>query len=80
MIHIEVPNASMQMDIHGAQYGILSYVRKKLSNHDISIQVDVNEEVAKKYVFSAVDKYEKLLEMNPAIGLLRQEFGLDIKD
>jgi DNA polymerase-3 subunit gamma/tau len=80
MIHIEVPNASMQMDIHGAQYGILSYVRKKLSNYDINIQVDVNEEVAKKYVFSAADRYEKLLEMNPAIGLLRQEFGLDIKD
>jgi len=80
MIHIEVPNASMQMDIHGAQYGILSYVRKKLSNHDISIQVDVNEEAVKKYVFSSVDKYEKLLEMNPAIGLLRQEFNLDIKD
>jgi len=80
IIHIEVPNASMQMDIHGAQYGILSYVRKKLSNYDINIQVDVNEEISKKYVFSAVDKYEKLLEMNPAIGLLRQEFGLDIKD
>jgi len=80
MIHIEVPNASMQMDIHGAQYGILSYVRKKLSNHDISIQVDVNEEAVKKYVFSSVDKYEKLLKMNPAIGLLRQEFNLDIKD
>ena len=80
MIHIEVPNASMQMDIHGAQYGILSYVRKKLSNYDISIQVDVNEEVSKKYIFSAADKYEKLLEINPVIGLLRQEFGLDIKD
>ncbi|NQY29721.1 MAG: DNA polymerase III subunit gamma/tau [Flavobacteriaceae bacterium] len=80
MIHIEVPNATMQMDIHGAQYGILSYVRKKLSNYDINIQVDINEEAVKKYVFSAVDKYEKLLEMNPAIGLLRQEFGLDIKD
>jgi len=80
MIHIEVPNASMQMDIQGAQYGILSYIRKKLSNFDINIQVDVNEEVSKKYVFSAADKYEKLLEMNPAIGLLRQEFGLDIKD
>ena len=79
-IHIEVPNATMQMDIHGAQYGILSYVRKKLSNHDICIQVDVNEEAVKKYVFSAADKFEKLLEMNPAIGLLRQEFGLDIKD
>ena len=80
IIHIEVPNASMQMDIQGAQYGILSYIRKKLSNFDINIQVDVNEEVSKKYVFSATDKYEKLLEINPAIGLLRQEFGLDIKD
>jgi DNA polymerase-3 subunit gamma/tau len=80
IIHIEVPNASMQMDIHGAQYGILSYVRKKLSNYDINIQVDVNEEVSKKYVFSATDKYDKLLEINPAVGLLRQEFGLDIKD
>jgi len=79
-IHIEVPNATMQMDIHGAQYGILSFVRKKLSNYDINIQVDVNEEAVKKYVFSAADKFEKLLEMNPAIGLLRQEFNLDIKD
>ena len=80
VIHIEVPNGSMEMDIHGAQYGILSYVRKKLSNHDISIQVDVNEAAVKKYVFSAADKFEKLLDINPAIGLLRQEFGLDIKD
>jgi len=79
-IHIEVPNATMQMDIHGAQYGILSFVRKKLSNYDINIQVDVNEEAVKKYVFSAADKFEKLLEMNPAIGLLRQAFNLDIKD
>jgi DNA polymerase-3 subunit gamma/tau len=70
----------MEMDIHGAQYGILSYVRKKLSNYNINIKVDVNEEISKKFVFSAIDKYEKLLEMNPAIGLLRQEFGLDIKD
>jgi DNA polymerase-3 subunit gamma/tau len=80
VIHLEVPNASMEMDIHGAQYGILSYVRKKLSNYNINIKVDVNEEISKKFVFSAIDKYEKLLEMNPAIGLLRQEFGLDIKD
>ena len=79
-IHIEVPNATMQMDIHGAQFGILSFVRKKLSNFDICIEVDVNEEAVKKYVFSAADKFDKLLEMNPAIGLLRQEFGLDIKD
>jgi DNA polymerase III subunit gamma/tau len=80
VIHLEVPNASMEMDIHGAQYGILSYMRKKLSNYNINIKVDVNEEISKKFVFSAIDKYEKLLEMNPAIGLLRQEFGLDIKD
>jgi len=80
IIHLEVPNASMEMDIHGAQYGILSYVRKKLNNYDINIQVNVNEEAVKKYVFSAADKFEKLLEINPAIGLLRQEFGLDIKD
>ncbi len=80
VIHIEVPNASMQMDIHGAQYGILSYIRKKLNNYDITIQVDVNEEVSKKYVFSATDKFQKLLELNPAVDLLRTEFGLDIKD
>ncbi len=80
VINIEVPNASMQMDIHGAQYGILSYIRKKLNNYDISIQVIVNEEVSKKYVFSATDKFDKLLELNPVIGLLRTEFGLDIKD
>ena len=80
IIHIELPNETMKIDLERAQHALLANLRKRLSNYDISIQSTVNEEIQKKYIFSAQDTYEKFKELNPAIELLRQEFNLDIKN
>ncbi len=80
VIHIELPNETMKIDVERAQHALLANLRKRLSNYDITIQTTVNEEIQKKYIFSATDTYEKFKEINPVIDLLRREFNLDIKN
>ncbi|MGB0973430.1 MAG: DNA polymerase III subunit gamma/tau [Flavobacteriaceae bacterium] len=80
VIHIELPNETMKIDLERAQHALLANLRKRLSNYDIRIECTVNEEIQKKYIFSAEDTYEKFKELNSAIEFLRQEFNLDIKN
>ena len=56
----------------------MAFLKKKLLNYDLKLDITVNEEVAKKYAFTPIEKYEKLKEKNPNIEVLRQMFGLDI--
>lgn len=74
---IELPNSTMKKEIEREQGGLMQYLRENLNNHAITLQITVNEEVAKKFAFTPEEKYEKLKEKNPAIELLRKEFDLD---
>jgi DNA polymerase-3 subunit gamma/tau len=77
-IHLAYPNETLKIELERSQYPLMEFVKKTLRNFDLKIVVTVNEEIAKKYAFTAEDKYEKLKEKNPNIELLRQTFGLDI--
>ena len=54
------------------------YIRKTLSNFDISLSITVNEELEKQYAYTTLEKFEKLKEKNPSIDILRKTFDLDI--
>jgi len=75
---IEMPNATMKTEIEREQYELIEYLKQKLNNYDIKLDIRVNETTAKKYAFTPEEKYEKLREKNPAIDLLRREFDLDL--
>ena len=77
-IRLTLPNKSMKIQLERAQGPLLALIRKKLSNYDIHIDIDVNESVEKKYVYTDIDILNKLIEENPALSLLQQEFGLDL--
>ncbi len=77
-IHLSYPNETLKIELEGAQYPLMEFIKKTLKNFDLKLVITVNEEIAKKYAFTAEDKYEKLKEKNPNIELLRQTFGLDI--
>lgn len=77
-IHLSFPNQTLKLELEKSQHPLMSYLRKKLKNYDISLKIDVNEEAATKYAFTPREKYEKLKEKNPNIELLRKTFGLDI--
>ncbi len=77
-IKLAFPNDTLKVELERAQYPLMDYLRKRLLNYDLNLDISVNEEISKKYVFTALDKYEKLKEKNPNIELLRKTFGLDV--
>jgi hypothetical protein len=54
----------------------LGHLKGHLYNHDITIEVIVNESFEIKN-FNDQDRYNRLHEINPSIELLRTTFGLD---
>ncbi|WP_350291450.1 DNA polymerase III subunit gamma/tau [uncultured Croceitalea sp.] len=78
IIWIELPNSTMKKEVEREQSLMLNYLKEKLNNYEISLQITVNEETSKKFAFTPEEKYEKLKEKNPVIDLLRKEFDLDL--
>lgn len=77
IIH-ELPNESSKIDFDKEKTELLGYLRGKLHNHDIKINVKVNETLVSKRAYTSQDKYNRLLEINPNLELLKKMFGLDI--
>jgi DNA polymerase-3 subunit gamma/tau len=71
-------NNTNKIELEKSQHPLLSYLRRTLENYDLRLEISVNEEIAKKYVFTPQEKYQKLKEKNPAIELLKKTFGLDV--
>ncbi|NNE32164.1 MAG: DNA polymerase III subunit gamma/tau [Winogradskyella sp.] len=77
-IHLTYSNNTNKIELERAQFPLMAYLKKRLLNYDLKLDITVNEEVAKKYAFTPQEKYEKLKDKNPNIELLRKTFGLDI--
>ena len=74
----ELPNEGSKIEFESERHELLGYLRGKLHNHDIMIDVVVNEKVENKFAFTPQDKYNRLNEINPNLELLKKTFDLDI--
>jgi len=77
-IKITFPNDTLRVELEKAQHPLMEFLRKSLRNYDLKLDISVNEEVSKKYVYTTLEKFEKLKEKNSNIELLRKTFGLDV--
>lgn len=77
-IRIELPNEGSKIDFESELNGLLGYLKGHLHNHDITINVVVNESISLKRNLNDQDRYNRLHEINPNIELLRTTFGLDL--
>jgi len=77
IIHV-LPNESSKIDFEKEKPKLLGYLRGKLHNHDITIQVKVNETLVLKKAYTNQDKYNRLVEINPNLELLKKMFELDV--
>lgn len=78
LIKIELPNEGSKLDFENQQSGLLGHLRGHLHNHDIDIEVIVNEAIKNTRSLNDQDRYNRLAEINPNIELLRKTFGLNI--
>ena len=73
-----MPNEGSKIDFDREKYDLLTYLRSHLHNHEISIDVIVNEEIRSKIAFTAQDKYNRLNEINPNLEKLKKMFDLEL--
>jgi len=77
-IHLTFPNSTNKVEVERQSFDLLQFLRSTLKNYDISLAIEVNEEMQKKFAYTPEEKYDKLKEKNPNIELLRKIFDLDI--
>ena len=73
----ELPNEGSKIDFEKEKPELLGYLRGHLHNHDLAINVMVNEKVKVKTAFTSQDKYNRLNEINPNLELFKKMFDLD---
>lgn len=80
IIELELPNQGSKLSFDESKYDLVNYLRKRLNNYGIEINIIVNEEIKLvKRVFDSKDKYNHLAEVNPELELLREMFDLELK-
>jgi len=78
VIQLEYPNATMKVEVERAQGPLLEFLKRKLNNYDITLDIIVNEEVQRKYAYTPQEKYDKLKEHNPDLEILKRAFDLEL--
>ncbi|WP_299679635.1 DNA polymerase III subunit gamma/tau [uncultured Dokdonia sp.] len=78
VIQLEYPNATMKVEVERAQGPLLEFLKRKLNNYDITLDIVVNEEVQRKYAYTPQEKYDKLKEQNPDLEILKRAFDLEL--
>lgn len=73
---IKVHNKGQQEILFNAAADILAFLRQRLKNTHIRMRVGISETNEKKPVYTTGEKYRHLMEMNPLLGKLKDEFNL----
>ena len=77
-IELALPNKLMADQLERGKPKLLKHLRETLNNYGISLEIVVNEVVTKKFAYTPQEKYEKLLEINPTLKMLKDAFKLDL--
>jgi len=75
---VSVHNPGQQEELINNSIDILSFLRTHLKNTHIQMRVRISESNEKKLAYTATEKYQHLLDTNPALSRLRDEFNLII--
>lgn len=72
------PNDTMKKELERTQQELLSYLAKKLSNHQLKLSIDVNETAKRRYAYTTKEKFDFLNEKHPILNDLNQFFDFDL--
>jgi len=78
VIKLELPNSTNKVELEYNQHELLKFIRKELNNYSISLDIEVNEKLEKKFTYTTKEKYDLLKNKNESLEKLRKEFKLTI--
>lgn len=77
-ITVELASQGAKIDFETERNGLLGYLKGHLHNHDITIELIVNEKAVNRRIYTSKERYDRLNEINPNLELLRRTFDLDL--
>ncbi|MEC9108057.1 MAG: DNA polymerase III subunit gamma/tau [Bacteroidota bacterium] len=77
-IKIVLPNSTNKVELENEKKELLIYLRENLKNNEVYMEINVDESVQEKLVYTDKDKYELMKKKNPDIEILKDSFNLSI--
>ena len=77
-IHFVLSNNTNKIELEKNKFVLVKFLREKLKNSKIELIIKVNKEKEKKFIYSNLEKFEKLKSINPSVEKLRKEFKLGL--
>jgi DNA polymerase III subunit gamma/tau len=73
-------NNNLQLDaFNQIKHQLLYYLKDQLQNQSIDIQASVPEETTNNKLYTPADKFNRMVEKNPDLNKLKQQFNLDFE-
>lgn len=76
-IHLSVPNETNKLELEKNSSLLLQFLRKQLRNDHLVLQIHLDAKVEKKFVYTAEDKYQELVEKNSLVETFKKRFNLE---
>jgi DNA polymerase-3 subunit gamma/tau len=73
---VAVLNPMQEGELQTDSAQLLTYLRQQLNNNSIQMNIRIVETAEKKLPYSPTEKFEHLLNVNPLLGKLTEEFNL----
>ena len=77
IINFSVANEMNKLELQSEMENLLPYLRKKLNNFSLKIEINITEVIKEEIAFSPQEKYQYLLKANNVLDELRKKFDLD---
>ncbi|MCX6181107.1 MAG: hypothetical protein NT150_04165 [Bacteroidetes bacterium] len=77
-IELKIFNKAQEHDISEIKADLLSFIRNRLNNYEISLITFIEKGAAEEGLYTSADKYKKLVEKNPLLEELRKKLDLDL--
>lgn len=79
-VWLKLKNATQEVEIQQEKSAIFTFLKRELKNSHLVLKVEMEAEDAQSQrVFTAADKLKMMIEKNPALMSLKQQFGLDLE-
>jgi len=78
VVAYQVANSLNEVEMKHALPEILAYLREKLNNYSLTIELSISEQIREETVYRPDEKYNYLLKINPELKNLKDTFDLDL--
>ena len=77
-INFKVPSKSNKKELDFEKEKIIKYLKDKLKNGDIILEIIIDKETNKEYYATPQEKFKKLSEINPLLNQFKKDLKLDL--